>query len=48
MEAIKVLTGIGSLLSEKLLTYDALSQNIRVIKIDPNPQSREIEIYHPT
>ena len=43
MEAIKVLTGIGSPLSGKLLTYDALSQNIRVIKIDPNPQSREIE-----
>ena len=43
MEAIKVLTEIGSTLSGKLLMYNALSQVTRVIKIDPTPQSREIE-----
>ena len=43
IEAIKVLTEIGSTLSGKLLVYNALSQVTRVIKIDPTPQSREIE-----
>ena len=43
MEAIKVLTEIGSTLSGKLLMYNALTQVTRIIKIDPTPKSREIE-----
>lgn len=33
MEAIKCITGIGELLVGKLLTYDALTMNFRVIKL---------------
>ena len=43
MEAIKVLTEIGSTLSGKLLMYNALTQVTRIIKIDPTPKSREIK-----
>lgn len=42
METIKVITGIGSVLSGKVLLYDALKQNNRVIKIKPNKKNREI------
>ncbi len=42
METIKVITGIGDVLSGKVLLYDALKQNNRVIKIKPNKKNREI------
>lgn len=42
METIKVITGIGDVLSGKVLLYDALKQNNRVIKIKPNKKNHEI------
>jgi len=37
LEAIKYITGAGSLLSDRLLTFDALSIEFRTIKIKRNP-----------
>jgi molybdopterin/thiamine biosynthesis adenylyltransferase len=37
MEAIKYLTGAGELLTGKLLTYDALTNNIRTIRLPKDP-----------
>ncbi|MGR3811395.1 molybdopterin-synthase adenylyltransferase MoeB [Jiulongibacter sp. NS-SX5] len=41
-EAIKVLTGIGEILSGKLLLIDALSMNFRKVAITKNPEVQEI------
>ncbi|MCR9062495.1 MAG: molybdopterin-synthase adenylyltransferase MoeB [Cytophagales bacterium] len=41
-EAIKVLTGVGEVLSGKLLLIDALSMNFRKIRIQVNPKRKEI------
>ena len=37
MEAIKMLLGIGESLVGKLLTYDALTQEFRTLKLRRNP-----------
>ena len=37
MEAIKILLGIGEPLVGKLLTYDALTQDFRTLKLRRNP-----------
>ena len=42
LEVIKVITGLGEPLTGKLLLYDALKQNTRIIGINPNRKSREI------
>jgi molybdopterin/thiamine biosynthesis adenylyltransferase len=36
-EAVKYLLGLGELLTDKLLTYDALTMNFRTIKLNRNP-----------
>jgi len=36
-EAIKYLLGLGKLLTDKLLTYDALTMEFRVVKVSRNP-----------
>ncbi|MCL4143975.1 UNVERIFIED_CONTAM: hypothetical protein GTU68_050546 [Idotea baltica] len=41
-EAIKVLTGLGEVLSGKLLLVDALSMNFRKVKIQRNPAAKPI------
>ena len=43
MEVVKVLTGIGEVLSGKLLLYNGLEQNIQKIKFLCNPLNLEIE-----
>ena len=42
METIKVIAGIGDVLSGKVLLYDALKQKNRIITIKPNKKNREI------
>lgn len=41
-EAIKLLTGIGELLSGRLLLWDALTMTSRTVKLAADPRSREI------
>ena len=41
LEAIKVLSGIGEVLSGTLLLYDGLTQQVRKIKFSPNPKEQE-------
>lgn len=41
-EVIKVITGIGELLAGKLMLFDALTMNSRVLKYAKNPQSKPI------
>ncbi|MCC5838754.1 MAG: HesA/MoeB/ThiF family protein [Opitutales bacterium] len=41
-EALKALTGIGQLLSGRLLIIDALTARFRTVELLPNPASREI------
>ena len=36
-EAIKLLTGIGQPLTNRLFTYDALKTSVRIIPVKPNP-----------
>jgi molybdopterin/thiamine biosynthesis adenylyltransferase len=38
MEAIKILLGIGEPLTGSLLTYDALTQDFRKLKLRRNPE----------
>lgn len=47
MEAVKYLTGAGELLTGKLLTYDALTNNIRTVKI-PRDHNCAVCGDHPT
>ncbi len=42
IETIKVITGIGDVLSGKVLLYEALNQKNRIIKIIPNNKNRNI------
>jgi sulfur-carrier protein adenylyltransferase/sulfurtransferase len=46
LEAIKVITHTGDLLSGKLLLYDALSNRTRTLTLSPNTKSREISHLH--
>lgn len=46
LEAIKVLTGIGEVLSGKLLVYDGLSQNAQKINFKPNPVNKKMTTLH--
>jgi adenylyltransferase/sulfurtransferase len=43
VEAIKLLAGIGEPLSGKLLLWDALSMQSRVVRFSPDPRSRQIK-----
>ncbi len=43
LEVVKVLTGIGEVLSGKLLLYNGLDQNIQKVKFSCNPANLEIE-----
>ncbi len=43
LEVVKILTGIGEVLSGKLLLYNGLEQNIRKIKFSCNPMNLKIE-----
>jgi adenylyltransferase/sulfurtransferase len=38
LECIKVITGIGDVLSSKVLVYDGLKQNFNVVSFDKNPK----------
>ncbi len=42
LETIKVLTGVGEVLSGKLMVYDGLSQQASKINFKPNPANKEI------
>ncbi len=37
-DAIKLLTGAGELLTNRLFTYDALKSSVRIIPVKPNPE----------
>ena len=41
-EAVKVATGLGEVLSGKLLTYDALNMNFHVLGFSLNPENKNI------
>ena len=40
LEAIKFITGCGTLLTDRLLTFDALQMQFRVVKVRRNPRCR--------
>jgi len=40
MEVLKYLLGIGKLLSDRLLTYDAINSRFRTVRVPPNPACR--------
>ncbi len=42
LETIKVITGIGEVLSGSLLLYDGLAQRIQKMKFDAKPESKDI------
>jgi adenylyltransferase/sulfurtransferase len=42
-EAVKIITGIGTTLSGRLLLFDALKMNFRELKLRPNPERPVIE-----
>jgi molybdopterin/thiamine biosynthesis adenylyltransferase len=48
MEAIKYLTGVGELLTGKLLTYDALKMEFRTIKLPAHVANCPVCGEHPT
>lgn len=48
MEAIKYLTGVGELLTGKLLTYDALKMEFRTIKLPAHVENCPVCGEHPT
>lgn len=48
LEAVKVLTGVGEVLSGKLLLFDGLSQNFQKIKFSAVPVNREINELKPS
>ncbi len=41
-EAIKIITGVGKILSGKLLTFDALSMEFNTFKIELKPENKKI------
>lgn len=47
LEAVKLLTGIGSVLSGELLIYDGLAQQIRKIRIPKSPENLKITALKP-
>ncbi|MGB5499884.1 MAG: HesA/MoeB/ThiF family protein [Maribacter sp.] len=46
LEVVKILTGIGDVLSGELLLYNGLEQNMRKIKFSSIPMNLEIEALH--
>ncbi|WP_425236600.1 ThiF family adenylyltransferase [Ulvibacterium sp.] len=48
LEAVKVLTGVGEVLSGKLLLFDGLSQNFQKIKFSLVPDNQKINELKPT
>ena len=41
-EALKYITGVGELLTNRLLIFDAKTMNFRTVKVKPNPKYLEI------
>jgi len=48
LEAVKVITGVGEVLSGKLLLFDGLSNAFQKIRFSPRPENLEIQTLRPS